>query len=318
MKMMLTGTKIIAIYVIGIDALSSSYVRNELSFVQPTRTMLKFSPIKQRPQHERKSTELQMSLDMATFLRTEFVSTALFTNQIPRASNNCLQLGTYDGRIVNFIPRTIQELLTSTVEPDGSMPLSIGRQLKQQNDARNAGTTVRVMDQRADDLTMVDDDSVDCVITMQSMERMRENGLDWKKSIMEAGRVLKPGGRFLFCEQTTIGGESFLEYVTTLACIRKGAEETDTEERFLTFDEGASDDVDFVLVPHVAGIAVKAKDAGMTKQEKRSAELEKKTTADAERNLEFFEFGRKKRRIKKKKQQEKEREDDEEDGEVKK
>lgn len=295
------GINIIFSAFLGIEAFQLSNARNNYPpSISSDRGMQPLSLVEHQTRHERRSckTELRMSLDIVTFLRTEFVSTALFTNQIPRSADVCLQLGTYDGRAVNFIPRTIQEFQTSTLEPDGSMPLSIGRQLKEQNEVRNAGTLVRVMDQRADDLTMVDDDSIDVVISMQSMDKMRDNGLEWKKSIMEAGRVLKPGGRYLFCEQTTIGGENFLDYLTTLACTRKGADESDSEDRYLVFDEGASDKVDFVLVPHVAGIAVKAKDAGMTKQDKANAELEKQ----AARNLEFFEYGKKRKKIKKKKQ----------------
>ena len=52
---------------------------------------------------------------------------------------------------------------------------------------------------------------------------MRDNGQDWKRGIDEAARVLKPGGRFLFVESTTIegedgdAGESYLDYLVGLS-----------------------------------------------------------------------------------------------------
>ena len=48
------------------------------------------------------------SLDPVTYLRTEWVSAALVANQTPRVADKVLQLGVGDGRIVNFVPRTVR------------------------------------------------------------------------------------------------------------------------------------------------------------------------------------------------------------------
>ena len=48
------------------------------------------------------------SLDPVTYLRTEWVSAALCTNQTPRSADRVLQLGVEDGRVVNFVPRTVR------------------------------------------------------------------------------------------------------------------------------------------------------------------------------------------------------------------
>merc|ERR1719261_204117 len=53
-------------------------------------------------------------LDPVTFLRTEYISAAICTNQIPRAADVVLQLGTQDGRSVTFVPKTIREIITSS------------------------------------------------------------------------------------------------------------------------------------------------------------------------------------------------------------
>ena len=47
-------------------------------------------------------------LDPVTYLRTEWVSAALCTNQTPKEADKVLQLGIEDGRIVNFVPRTVR------------------------------------------------------------------------------------------------------------------------------------------------------------------------------------------------------------------
>ena len=59
---------------------------------------------------------------------------------------------------------------------------------------------------------------------MQTAQRMHDNGQNWKRGIDEAARVLKPGGRFLFVEGTTIEGsgdggedESYLDYLVGLS-----------------------------------------------------------------------------------------------------
>jgi hypothetical protein len=48
------------------------------------------------------------AIDPVTYLRTEWVSAALCTNQTPRSADRVLQLGCEDGRVVNFVPRTVR------------------------------------------------------------------------------------------------------------------------------------------------------------------------------------------------------------------
>ena len=257
-------------------------------------------PLPRRPG----SSALHMGLDVVTYLRTEWISAALCTNQTPRSADVCLQLGVVDARAVNFLPRTIQQLITSSMEPDGTVSLSIRRQLQQQADKRNAGKVV-FADQRADALTETADESVDIVISLQAAATMVEKGLDWKKSIREAARVLKPGGRLLFVEQTEVEGESYLAYVERLYTFDNDATSDDqtpedADERVPVFEVG-SDDVDLVIVPHIAGVAVKAQEAGMSPKElakKRSAEEDKKL---ADLALKAYERGSKRRRRQKKK-----------------
>eukprot|EP00590_Aulacoseira_subarctica_P004018 CAMPEP_0172424432 /NCGR_PEP_ID=MMETSP1064-20121228/25100_1 /TAXON_ID=202472 /ORGANISM="Aulacoseira subarctica , Strain CCAP 1002/5" /LENGTH=296 /DNA_ID=CAMNT_0013166497 /DNA_START=7 /DNA_END=897 /DNA_ORIENTATION=+ len=244
------------------------------------------------------SSILQMALDPVTFLRTEFVTAALFTNQIPRSADTCLQLGVYDGRAMNFIPRTIREFLTSSLETDGTMNIGIQRSLKQALDARalDEATTIRYLDQRADNLTLVQENSVDVVVSMQSAEKMVEGGLDWRQSIREAGRVLKPGGRFLFVEKTELGEDNYLDFVGNLAVAQQ--QEDDEEERFPIFESVGWDDVDFVLIPHVAGVFIKRIDAGLTRQERLAAEKKREQDLLAERSLSVFEQRRKRKKNK--------------------
>lgn len=265
-----------------------------------------------------------MGLDLVTYLRTEWVSAALCTNQTPRAADVCLQLGTQDGRAVLFVPRTVREFVTSSVEPDGTLGASIKRQLKQQAERRSSAV-IKDFDQRADDLKLMDDESVDVVISLQAVAVMQENGLDWKRSVREAARVLKPGGRLLFVEQTQLNGESYLDYVMNLASLEeedddaednnssdKDDENDEEEEKELVpiFDDVGFDNVDLVITPHVAGVAMKSLDAGMTAAEaeaQRTAEAKKEEEEKmAEVALQAFEGGLKKRRRKKKKKEEEE------------
>jgi len=209
---------------------------------------------------------------------------------------------------VTFIPKTIRTLITSSAESDGKLTVTARRQLKQQADRRKAAT-IQYEDQRADDLTEVADESVDVVISLQAAERMRDNGLDWKKSVQEAARVLKPGGRLLFTEATNIDGVSYLDYVRNLYTMRVGegdetvpeGEGDENDVRYPVFDEVGSDGVDLVIVPHVAGVAIKAMDAGLSPAERaaKAAQEEKDRLADL--SIAAFERGNKKRRKKKKK-----------------
>lgn len=254
---------------------------------------------------------LQMGLDMVTYLRCEWVSAALCTNQTPRSANVCLQLGTEDGRPVTFIPRTIETFITSTVEPDGILPISVERQVKQQEKTRGAAV-VQIANQRADDLKETADESVDVVISLQAAARMKENGLDWKKSVQEAARVLKPGGRFLLVEQTTMDGVNYLDYVGNLgldpekvaASADDGEEnddDDDDDDMHPIFECIGYDDVDLVLVPHVAAVFVKSEDAGLTPAERAAKEAKVEQERMAEVSITAFERGLKKRKRKKKK-----------------
>lgn len=251
------------------------------------------------------STMLKMGLDMVTYMRCEWVSAALCTNQTPRSADVALVLGCEDGRPVTWVPRTIETLITSTVEADGKLPVNVERQLKQQEKSRGAGK-VSIVNQRADDLTEVENESVDVVLSLQAAARMKENGLDWKKSVQEAARVLKPGGRFLFVEQSTLDGESYLDYVGNLgtAILTPSDNEEDDEglsDVYPTFECLGYDDVDLVLVPHVASVFVKAEDAGMTADEREAKESKIEEDRMADISISAFERGMKKRRRKKKK-----------------
>ena len=249
-------------------------------------------------EQRRQQVSLKMGMDMVTYLRTEWIAAALCTNQTPRAADVCLQIGCEDGRAVTFIPRTIRELITSTVEIDGVLPVSVRRQLKQQQERRGA-SKVTYVDQRADDLKEVPDESVDVVISLMAAARMIETGLDWKKSVMEAARVLKPGGRLLFVEQTELKGEKYLDFVMSLVDDEASGENED--ELFSVWDDMGYDDVDLVIVPHVAGLAIKAEDAGLTAKDRARKEKEIEQDKMAEVSIAAFERGIKKRKRKRKK-----------------
>lgn len=252
---------------------------------------------------------LKMGMDMVTYLRTEWISAALCTNQTPRDAEVCLQLGTEDGRAVTFIPRSVKTLLTSTADKDGKVSVSARRQLKQNEENRKAAQ-VKIIDQYADALTEVDDETVDVVVSLNCAQRLKENGRSWKKSVQEAARVLKPGGRFLWVEQTELNGESYLSYIENL-CVQRlpstdnaDAVESGTEEEedntYPVFTDIGWDDVGMVLVPHIAGLAVKATDPTQLAQLAQREEQNRM----ADLSMAAFERGlkkRKKRRKKKKK-----------------
>lgn len=232
-------------------------------------------------------------MDPITALRTEWISAALCTNQTPRTADVALQLGTYDGRVVNFLPRTVRKLITSSLESDGALPVSCERMLRQMKERRfgdpndmQGGMDLELLVQRADDLSEVKDESIDVVVSLQSVEKMIEKGIDWKESVKEAIRVLKPGtGRFLFVERTDTGYLPYLEEFEDLGI----------------FEEIGYDDVDLILTPHVAGVAVKSEDAGLTEEEKAEKRRRREQEMYADRSIQAFERGNKRRRRKKKK-----------------
>ena len=218
----------------------------------------------------------------------------------------CLQLGTEDGRLVTFVPRTIRQIITSSAEKDGTITVGARRQLKKNEEIRKCAK-VKIIDQPADDLFEVEDNSVDVVISLQCAQRMIDNGRDWKKAVREACRVLKPGGRLLWVEQTTLNGESYLSYLENLYTQTSGADKSTTTEEgpegvvssptlYPTFDDIGWDDVNLVLIPHTAGVAVKAFDPSAieTEEQKEKARMD-------DLSLTAFERGIKKRKKKKKK-----------------
>ena len=266
------------------------------------------------------STSLSMALDPVTYLRTEWVSAALCTNQTPREADAVLQLGVEDGRAVNFVPRTVREFITSSCEKKDSPEsggLSVGaeRQLKQMAERRKSAK-VTYSNQPVDDLRDTKSSSVDIVISLQAATRMAENGYDWKKSIQEAGRVLKPGGRFLFCESADVAGESYLDAVIEVSDFSmqiKGAGGEEGSEMMEVsakdendkvspiFEEVGYDQVDMVLQPHIAGVAIKAMDADMTSADKAAAMSMEESDRMAELSLNAFERGNKSNRKRRKK-----------------
>lgn len=248
--------------------------------------------------------QLNMALDLVTSLRTEWISAAICTNQIPRDATSVLQLGTEDARAVTFVPRTVDELITSSSEKSGELSISCQRQLKQQRERRGTGAVIRYTDQRADDLSETDDESVDVVISLQAADKMRENGLDWKNSIREAARVLKPGGRFIFVEKTEIEGDKYLDVIASVASTRLkegGDENNEEEEVYPTFELIGYDDVDLVIIPHIAGVVGKAVNAGLTEAEIEAKKAAEEKARLSDLSISAFERGLKKRRKKKNK-----------------
>jgi len=270
------------------------------------------------------SLPLFMALDPVTYLRTEWVAAALCTNQTPRSADVVLQLGCEDGRVINFVPRTVREIITSSAEKEGGLTVSCERQLKQMVERRGSGASVTYSNQASDDLVDTPSSSVDIVISMLTAQRMRDNGQNWKRGIDEAARVLKPGGRFLFVEGTTIegsgsdGDESYLDYLIGLSTDgdeNEGGEEEEgqeddgdnnsagevDEDSSSVFAEVGYDQVDLVLQPHIAGVAIKAMDADLTQAEKEQMTAEEENDRMAELSLNAFERGIKRRKRKKKK-----------------
>ncbi|KAL7535592.1 hypothetical protein ACHAXR_006593, partial [Thalassiosira sp. AJA248-18] len=246
-------------------------------------------------------------------------------------ADKVLQLGSDDGRIVNFVPRTVREIITSSAEAKDSLEgggLTVGceRQLKQMAERRKSAA-ITYSNQPADDLTDTKDASIDIVVSITAAQRMHDNGYDWKRSIREAGRVLKPGGRLLFVEAAEVGGESYLDEVmglsefsmenkkgggdddgeTTMEVAVDSDEEEDDEGQEedendnKIFEEVGYDQVDMVLQPHIAGIAIKAMDADLSPAEKAQKQAQDESDQLAELSLKAFERGNKRRKRKKKK-----------------
>lgn len=231
---------------------------------------------------------------------------------------------------MNFFPRTVRELVTSSAEPkdgpdEGRLTVSCERQMKQMAERRRCAA-IEYSNQAVDDLVDTESSSVDVVVSFQAAQRMHENGYDWKKSIREAGRVLKPGGRFLFVESAEVAGESYLDEVIGLAevamenkqdsdsddvagikvevvtKVNEDGEVLDAEDAATAvFEEVGYDQVDMVLTPFIAGVAVKAMDADLTAAQKSEKDAQTESDRLAEISLNAFERGNKRRKRKKKK-----------------
>ena len=250
------------------------------------------------------------SMDPITYLRTEWISAALCTNQIPRTADACLQLGTQDGRAITFVPRTIRTFITSSLENNGQLTIQTQRQLKQSQERRQGfGAQIEYCNQRADDLTKTASASMDAVISLQAVDAMIENGLDWKRSIQEAARVLKPGGRFLWVEPTTVQGESYIDYVENLVLSEDDEdvnnnddkeEEGNSQQLWLPiFDDVGYDEIPLTLQPYIAGVAIKRLSQA-TLQQMQEEEQRQEEDKRAEISLQVLERGLKKKKKKKK------------------
>eukprot|EP00571_Detonula_confervacea_P000931 CAMPEP_0172329690 /NCGR_PEP_ID=MMETSP1058-20130122/61006_1 /TAXON_ID=83371 /ORGANISM="Detonula confervacea, Strain CCMP 353" /LENGTH=231 /DNA_ID=CAMNT_0013046875 /DNA_START=2138 /DNA_END=2833 /DNA_ORIENTATION=+ len=195
---------------------------------------------------------------------------------------------------------------------------------RKQAERRKSGATITYSNQPSDDLLDTPSASVDVVISIQSAQRMRDNGQNWKRGIEEAARVLKPGGRFLFVESSMIEGggdgeESYLDYLVGLSHDEEDGEvesqedgddveeENDNEgpqsSSSSVFAEVGYDQVDMVLQPHIAGVAVKAMDADLTLAQKEEMAVQEESDRLAELSLNAFERGSKRRKRKKTKNQ---------------
>jgi SAM-dependent methyltransferase len=266
---------------------------------------LSLSPSPSSPTKSRSISQLQMGLDLVTSLRTEWVSAAICTNQIPVTATSVLQLGTEDARAVTFVPRSVEELITSTSETSGELSVSCRRQLKQQRERRGTGAIIRYTDQRSDELSLTEDESIDVVISLQAADKMRENGLNWKNSVREAARVLKPGGRLIFVEQKEIEGDQYLDVLESVAYqnVDVGEDGVKEEATYPTFELIGVDTVDLVIVPHIAGVVMKTENAGLTSKQIATKKADDEKARIADLSISAFERGLKKRRKKKKKNQ---------------
>ena len=152
---------------------------------------------------------------------------------------------------------------------------------------------------------------------------MAANGMDWRRGVQEAARVLRPGGRFLFVEACEVGpGEGYLDFLTAVSGYSaeykgggdedagaapvaggdgEGGEDGEGADSAPLFEEVGYDQVDMVLQPHIAGVAIKAADADLTTQEKAALAAQQESDRLADMSLVAFERGIKRRKRKKKK-----------------
>ena len=129
----------------------------------------------------------------------------------------------------------------------------------------------------------------------------------------------------MFVESAEISGESYLEYVLSLSEDAVEREEGKDGEQAVEIDANAKIDVDvnvdeksdvattktffsevgydmvdMVLIPHVAGVAIKAMDADLTLQERAQRKNQEEEDRLADMAMNVFERGNKRRKRKKK------------------
>lgn len=139
---------------------------------------------------------------------------------------------------------------------------------------------------------------------------------------------MKPGGRFLFVENANVNGESFLEEILKLTAVNDQEEQeegvdnnandemsgesstiNDTAEKeeddsttsTIIFSEVGYDNVDMVLTPHVAGVAIKALDADLTLEQRAELKSQEERDRLADLSLDAFERGNRKNKRRRKK-----------------
>lgn len=134
---------------------------------------------------------------------------------------------------------------------------------------------------------------------------------------------MKPGGRFLFVESAEVDGESFLEEILKMSApANNDGEEGDDNENnesteesttieededgddstsTIIFSEVGYDNVDMVLTPHVAGVAIKAFDADLTSEQRAELKTREERDRLADLSLDAFERGNRKNKRRRKK-----------------
>jgi len=189
-------------------------------------------------------------LDPISYSRTEFITSAILTNQIPRSSKVVLQIGTEDPRCVYYLPRSVSEILchpTYSAEK-GKLPFRARRQLDQAKERRGQmeATEIKAIELEAEDgiatkkggmLYGVESDTVDVVVWTQIADEMKkfyEKGgrgedkvgpSDWfEYALKDVNRVLKEGGRVVFIEREEVedlmGTGRKIGFVDALRAIR--------------------------------------------------------------------------------------------------
>ncbi len=271
---------------------------------------------------------LSAFMDPITYSRVEFVSASIVSNQIPRAADSCLQINTIDPRVFYYVPKTLRKVLCHPTfdKDDKVVDFRARRQIKQAIERRGGMESLDIeflekempLDySRA--FSVVDDESVDVVLCVTALEDTPDD-FDLKAMSMEIGRVLKPGGRFIFVEREEKKVGETIEALRMDGSYRP-FDDKDSEEEAAYQAELEGGDVDFSLysmfdvvedpidmcpMPFIAGVSVKRdpnealepeKPKVLTPAEQARA---KKVSDGADLVISAFERGRKKSRPKKK------------------